>query len=652
MLNRAYSILEVKSADVVNGKRIIKGIATTPNPDRVGDIVEPLGVTFKNPMPLLWQHEHDKPVGFAMFDKPTKAGITFTAEILDIQEAGILKDRLDEAWQSVKTGLVRAVSIGFRTLQKNILDSGAYHFLKSEVVELSLVTIPMQADATIDAVRSIDSVTRAASGRFTEKADENKPRVREKNSTPIKTKGIHMTKKTYAEQIVETKSLIEAKNDKLLSLIDAATETGETVDEAGQDEIATIESEVKSLEKHVAMLEKAHAISISQAKPVDATKSVEAASDNRAGLAPRISVKSNLPIGTAFVRYAMALARGKGNLMQSLEVSKAWSDTPQVETVLKAAVAAGTTTGATWAAPLVEYQVMSSEFAELLRPATIMGKITGMRNVPFNVKIPRQTAGSSVGWVGQGAPKPVSALALDNVTLGYSKAAGIVVLSDELVRLSNPSAEALVRTDLINSMTQFMDDQFLNPGVAAVANVSPASVSNGVAPVVASGTTVDALKADVRTLFANFMTANMSVGDAVWVTDEVTAMTIGMMQNALGQAEFAGVGPQGGTFMGLPMITSQNISTTAVVGPPAVGVGRRIFLVKASEILIADDGQTMLDVSSEASLQMDSAPVAGAQQLVSLWQNNLVALRAERWVNWGKRRTGAVGLISAAAYVA
>ena len=37
--------------------RMITGVATTPTPDRVGDIIEPLGVRFNNPLPLLWQHD-------------------------------------------------------------------------------------------------------------------------------------------------------------------------------------------------------------------------------------------------------------------------------------------------------------------------------------------------------------------------------------------------------------------------------------------------------------------------------------------------------------------------------------------------------------------------------------------------------------------
>lgn len=148
--NRAYSALEIKSVNTE--KRIIRGIATTPRTDRMGDIVEPLGVTFKNPMPLLWQHKHDAPVGTVRFDPPTEKGITFEAELPVIAEEGTLRNRIEEAWQSIQHGLVRAVSIGFRAIEYAFMDEGdGVHFLKSEVYELSLVTVPANADAVITA---------------------------------------------------------------------------------------------------------------------------------------------------------------------------------------------------------------------------------------------------------------------------------------------------------------------------------------------------------------------------------------------------------------------------------------------------------------------------------------------------------------------
>lgn len=86
--------------------------------------------------------------------------------------------------------------------------------------------------------------------------------------------------------------------------------------------------------------------------------------------------------------------------------------TPEVEAVQRAAVAAGRTTDPAWAAPLVDYQNVAGKFIELLRPATIIGRIQGFRRVPFNVTMPAQTTPSSAQWVCEGKPKPVRALRL------------------------------------------------------------------------------------------------------------------------------------------------------------------------------------------------------------------------------------------------
>lgn len=164
MENRAYSVLTVKSID--EDKRVIRGVATTPTVDRVGDIIEPLGVKFQNPMAFLWQHQHDKPIGSVTFDTPTAKGIEFEATIThpDAVESETLKERLREAWDSIKTGLVRAVSIGFREIEYAFMENGGIRFSETEVFELSAVTIPANSDALITTIKSLDAAARKAAG--------------------------------------------------------------------------------------------------------------------------------------------------------------------------------------------------------------------------------------------------------------------------------------------------------------------------------------------------------------------------------------------------------------------------------------------------------------------------------------------------------
>lgn len=164
VLHRAYSLLTVKAAD--DDERVIEGIATTPEPDSYEDIVEPKGAEFRLPLPLLWQHNATEPVGHVTKAKITADGISVVAKFVKLAEPGALKDRLDEAWQSVRSGLVRGLSIGFRPKEYTFIEgTGGIHFLKWAWLELSPVTIPANAGASITEVRSIDRAALAASGR-------------------------------------------------------------------------------------------------------------------------------------------------------------------------------------------------------------------------------------------------------------------------------------------------------------------------------------------------------------------------------------------------------------------------------------------------------------------------------------------------------
>lgn len=162
-MNRAYSTLEIKAMD--DGKRTFSGIATTPSTDRMGDIVEPKGMSFKLPTPLLWQHDSRQPIGWVTSAKVSDAGIEVQCEIARIDAEGPLKARIDEAWQMLKAKLVRGLSIGFNATEHSRMEGGGYRYLKSELLELSAVTIPANADCSITAIKSADqAILRTASG--------------------------------------------------------------------------------------------------------------------------------------------------------------------------------------------------------------------------------------------------------------------------------------------------------------------------------------------------------------------------------------------------------------------------------------------------------------------------------------------------------
>lgn len=155
-MNQAYSLLTIKSVDEEKG--IVYGIATTPVTDRVDDIVEPKGAKFTLPLPFLWQHNDQKPVGNVIKADVKDDGIHVEIQMVLAEQVKSenLKERLQEAWDSIKTGLVRGLSIRLRGLKiADIQSSWGIHFFEWEWLELSAVTIPANQEATITGIKAL-----------------------------------------------------------------------------------------------------------------------------------------------------------------------------------------------------------------------------------------------------------------------------------------------------------------------------------------------------------------------------------------------------------------------------------------------------------------------------------------------------------------
>lgn len=630
MLDRAYALIEIKSID--EPARRIRGIATSPTMDRFGDVFDPLGATYAKELPLLLHHRQDTPVGTAWLGQATASGIPFEAEITKVEEPGAVKMETDRAWDSVRHRLIRGASIGFiprgaRHEAIERLATGGLRFRQTEIVEVSLVTIPANQAATIAIVRSLDQ---AALGRTSPGVAGPLPVVARMKAAPAM---------TTAEQITQWSNTRAPKAARMAELMTKAAETGVTLDESGGEEYESLKAEIKSIDVHLARLRELETVTKAAAVPVDPAPPREIVAPARSTV-PIIQVKSQLPQGIPFVRAACAVLVNRGNFDAAANyAARRWDDTtPEVSAYLRAAVAAGNTTDATWAGPLVN-QNISSDFIALLRPATILGKIPNLRNVPFNTKVPSQTAGGTYGWVGEAKPKPVTKLAFSSVSLGIAKAAGIIVLTEELVRLSNPSAEQLCRDDMIAGIAQFLDAQFIDPAVAAVAGVNPASITNG-APTQAATTNP---LADLLVLIDHFTTNNIPVGGVTIIMSPSNALAWSFYTaGSSGERLFPSLTMDGGSVQGINVVTSQ-------------AAGSNVIALQPNLILYADDGGVSIDASREASLQMDSAPMSPADAttvFVSLWQNNYVGLRAERFINWLRSMPNAVMYLTAAAYPA
>ena len=468
-----------------------------------------------------------------------------------------------------------------------------------------------------------------------------------------------MSVKTWAEQIADLEATKKSLTETMQTVAKAASEEGRTMNTAEASQFDDAEAQIKQIDADLARVKRLAELDKASAAPVE-NKHVDEAS--RALNPAQLKTEKKLDAGVEFTRYAMCQIKSKGNPETAFRLAQRhFADSPRVvETlkaqaegadlgqIMKAAVAAGSTTNATWAKPLVDYQTFAGDFIEFQRAGSIIGKfgtdgIPALNRIPFNVTIKGQTTGGSANWVGEGKGKPLTKSDYNAVNLGWAKVAAISVLSNELIRFSDPSAELLVRNMLRDAVNERLDIDFINPAKAAVTIVSPASITNGATSIPSSGVDAESIRADLRALWTPFIAARNAPRTAVYIMDSITALTLSQMQNPLGQSEFPGLTMNGGMLLGVPVIVSDYL--------PRDSGGGIVVLVNANDVYLADDGQVTLDASQEASLEMvdnptqDSLTGAGAE-LVSMFQTNSTAFRAERYINWARRRNSGVAYLT------
>lgn len=128
-------------------------------PDRVGDVIEKgafAGAAV--PLPMLFGHDMGDPIG-------TWDAATEKADGLHVAGRMLVADvaRAREVHALVKAGAVRGISIGFVTRKAAARPGGGRTIKALELVEVSLVTVPMHPGARVTSAKSaVEALTLAA----------------------------------------------------------------------------------------------------------------------------------------------------------------------------------------------------------------------------------------------------------------------------------------------------------------------------------------------------------------------------------------------------------------------------------------------------------------------------------------------------------
>jgi HK97 family phage prohead protease len=134
-------------------------------PDRVGDMIEP--AAFKGaalPIPMLFGHDMNDPVGVWETMGEARGALHVKGRLL-VEDVA----RAREVRALVRSGAVRGLSIGFATRKAAARTGGGRTITSLELMEVSLVTLPMHpgarvtsAKSAVEAFRVAEAINRAA----------------------------------------------------------------------------------------------------------------------------------------------------------------------------------------------------------------------------------------------------------------------------------------------------------------------------------------------------------------------------------------------------------------------------------------------------------------------------------------------------------
>ena len=243
-------------------------------------------------------------------------------------------------------------------------------------------------------------------------------------------------------------------------------------------------------------------------------------------------------------RFLQALAIGKGeagNALAFADEQRQWLDRAQIVGALKSAVSpidTGDYPGAL---------AVADSFLAAMRDASIPLRLQGLRRVPMLTRIFVDTSGVLAAQVAEGQPIPVLQGNWTSTTLTLRKFCGVVVQTDELLRLLSPVATAAIVDDLAQATAEAENDAFLNADV-------PGSVLYGQSGLNAAGSALANVDSDLKLLIAAVRGA--SDPNATFIMSKGTASYLGTLRGTGGAAAFPDIGPSGGRLLGLQVLIS------------------------------------------------------------------------------------------------
>jgi HK97 family phage major capsid protein len=308
--------------------------------------------------------------------------------------------------------------------------------------------------------------------------------------------------------------------------------------------------------------------------------------------------------GMAFARCVRAMAAAKMHKIGSsgvADILKQWGDDDlavALKDVQSKALAAGDATAGGFLVPTQ----FSNEVIELLRAQSVVRKL-GARIVQMptgTLKYPKIAAGAAASYIGENVNISKSEETFGQLTLTFKKLAVLTPISNDLLRYSSPSADAIVRDDLVSAMATKEDSSFLR---GTGTDATPKGLLNWCVAdqkIAASSASLSNITDNLGQLVVKLKNADIPMISPGWVMAPRTEQSLATIQNANGVFAFRDEVIRG-TLWGWPIGTTTNVPITLDTSGSGNDNESEIYLVDFAQVLIGESAGLLVDSSQEAA---------------------------------------------------
>jgi HK97 family phage major capsid protein len=652
--------------------------------DAFGDIVVQAGLTFPPTLPAVADHSPSLEASVGEWRSVERAGPE-TFATLRLLPAGV--SRMADLVRALhQGGYPLASSVHFDIQRADIeplmrTDANGHktrtgsRYLRGLVREVSITQFPANP-AAVAVARSLgfNDAEVAALSR-PEPAPASIARTSAVAGAPA-SRGLPMD---FSEQIAAAQAAHEAAQ---AALATAGTNFEHDASEANLAAVQRATTEVDQVSERLVILRNAQTAAARRAAaapapaPAAPVTAVSRAVATVAGTPPaspaiiahRTTAADMEPRGTRLARLIMAagVARSRRISVEQAVVEQLPNDAEMIRIARSAANVADTTT-AGWAAELVRTEIRamldSTQMPNSIWPALSAAGTSLNFAGAHSVLIPQMNIGTTAlgAWVGEGGMIPVVQGTFSSKRLYAYKLGGVIPITKELQRMSDPDAVATMREMLRQYLSNLLDSSMIDTS-AEITGVRPAGLLNGVAPITGTaGGGYEALRGDLEAVTNAFTAAGVG-SRPVLLVPQSKQFRLKTMVNALGQLVFPNFENEA---LGFQVIPSQFVPPTTAI---AVAAEKFASAIDPLEFDTSEEATlSMANADATAPTQAGAAPGGGAlgtqrqvvpdggipvsggtgasttgYTAVSMYQAWSVALRLVIPASYGVTRAGAV----------